>query len=47
MNGVRNLLPRIEKAVADPRVRELRTQFEQLMSKASRALDAMERAVDR
>jgi hypothetical protein len=46
MNGVRNLLPRIEKALSDPRVQgELRGEFEALMSKASQALDMMERAV--
>lgn len=46
MNGIRNLLPRIERALSDARVQgELRAQFEQLMSKASQSLDAMERAV--
>ena len=48
MSGVRNLLPRIEKALGDPRVQgEVREQFNQLMSKASKALDAMERAVQK
>jgi uncharacterized protein RhaS with RHS repeats len=46
MNGVRNLLPRIQSALADSRAKgQLREQFQQLMSRASKSLDAMERAL--